>query len=59
MALTRPPAADDVHQVLRQGRDRVLFSVVVDVFVHHNRYGVALFDVIVERPAVRVRADRC
>ena len=28
--------------------NRVLFSVVVDVLVHHNGYGIALFDVIVE-----------
>ena len=32
----------------------VLFSVVVDVLVHHNGYGIALFDVIVE-----CRLKRC
>ena len=40
--------ADNVHQVLRKRCDRVSFAVVVDVFVHHNGYGIALFDVIVK-----------
>ena len=37
-----------LHQVLRQSCDRVCFSVVINMLIHLDGDGVALFDIVVQ-----------
>ena len=39
---------NDIHQVLRQSCDRVCFSVVINMLIHLDGDGVALFDIVVQ-----------
>ena len=31
---------DNVHQILRKSCDGICFSIVINMFIHYNRYGL-------------------
>ena len=47
-SLYQTSCADNAHQVLWKRGDWVCFSIVIHMFVHYNRDGISLFDVIIE-----------